>query len=173
MCVCCTSPQSESVAAMLVLHGMVPYWCMPVKTIEKAYNNYKWKKSFNSMFQVRHGVARFQSLWRYQTVHHTNQSASLTFVHMAGMANTAPRPCLFTHSQSHTHIPTISCTCCYDEIKGIQDLKIYSHADSLSLSLFLSLSVTKYHNATLLFSLLQTCQTVHSICLFLWLPCVL
>ena len=27
---------------------------------------------------------------------------------------------------------TITCTCCYDEIKGTQDLKIYSHADSLS-----------------------------------------
>ena len=27
-----------------------------------------------------------------------------------------------------------ACTCCYDEIKGIQDLKIYSHADSLILS---------------------------------------
>lgn len=37
---------------------------LAIKTIEKAYNNYKWKKSFNSMFQVRHGVARFQSLWR-------------------------------------------------------------------------------------------------------------
>ena len=56
--------------------------------------------------------------------------------HMAGMANTAPRPCLFTHSQSHTHTLTISCTCCYDEIKGIQDLKIYSNADSLILSLY-------------------------------------
>ena len=26
---------------------------------------------------------------------------------------------------------TITCTCCYDEIKGTQDLKIYSHAHSL------------------------------------------
>ena len=45
-----------------------------------------------------------------------------------------PRPCLFTHSQSHTHMPTISCTCCYDETNGIQDLEIHSHADSLILS---------------------------------------
>ena len=28
--------------------------------------------------------------------------------HMAGMANTAPRPCLFTHSQSHTHIHSLT-----------------------------------------------------------------
>ena len=28
---------------------------------------------------------------------------------------------------------TITCTCCYDVISGIQDLKIYSHADSLIL----------------------------------------
>ena len=33
---------------------------------------------------------------------------------------------------THTHTLTISCTCCYDVINGIQDLKIYSHADSLS-----------------------------------------
>ena len=37
---------------------------------------------------------------------------------------------LFLHSYSHTL--TITCTCCYDEIKGTQDLKMYSHADSLS-----------------------------------------
>ena len=30
---------------------------------------------------------------------------------------------------------TTSCTCCYDEIKGTQDLKIDSHAHSLILSL--------------------------------------
>ena len=29
---------------------------------------------------------------------------------------------------------SITCTCCYDEIKGTQDLKIYSHADSQILS---------------------------------------
>ena len=33
---------------------------------------------------------------------------------------------------SLTH--TLTCTCCYDEIKGIQDHKIHSHADSLILS---------------------------------------
>ena len=48
---------------------------------------------------------------------------------------TAPRLCLFTHSESHTRLPTIFCTCCCDEIKGVQDLKIYSHADFLILSL--------------------------------------
>ena len=52
---------------------------------------------------------------------------------------TAPRPCLFTHSQSHTHNHTFTYThypvYCYDEVKGIQDLKIYSHADSLIPSL--------------------------------------
>ena len=43
-----------------------------------------------------------------------------------------------SHTQPHsnlTHILTITCTC-YDEIKGIQDLKICSHADSFSLSCF-------------------------------------
>ena len=38
---------------------------------------------------------------------------------------------------SHTHPLTITCTCCYVEIKGTQDLKIYSHADSLIRALFL------------------------------------
>ena len=33
---------------------------------------------------------------------------------------------------------TVSCTCWYDEIKGTQDLKIYSHADSLILSNWLT-----------------------------------
>ena len=51
------------------------------------------------------------------------------------LLNTAPGPCLFTHTHTHTHTVTIPCTCCHDEIKGIQDLKIFSHADSLILSL--------------------------------------
>ena len=54
--------------------------------------------------------------------------------HMTGMANTAPRPCLFTHSQSHSHSLTITCTCCCDGIYGAQGLKI-SHAHSLILSI--------------------------------------
>ena len=33
--------------------------------------------------------------------------------------------------QSLSHTLTITCTCCYDEIKATQDLKIYSHAGSL------------------------------------------
>ena len=37
-------------------------------------------------------------------------------------------------SYSHSHTLTINCTCCDDEIKGTQDLKIYSHAHSLILS---------------------------------------
>ena len=36
---------------------------------------------------------------------------------------------------------TITCTCYYDVINGIQDLKIYSHADSLSLTLSFSVSL--------------------------------
>ena len=50
--------------------------------------------------------------------------------------------CLSLFSQSltithnHSLTLTISCTCCCDEIKGVQDLKIYSHADSLILSSF-------------------------------------
>ena len=35
---------------------------------------------------------------------------------------------------SLTHILTVTCTRCYDEIKGTQDRKIYSHADSQILS---------------------------------------
>ena len=35
-----------------------------------------------------------------------------------------------THSFTHILILTITCTCCYDEIKGTPDLKIYSHADA-------------------------------------------
>ena len=35
----------------------------------------------------------------------------------------------------HSHSHTLTCTYRYDEIKGTQDLKIYSHADSLILSL--------------------------------------
>ena len=44
---------------------------------------------------------------------------------------------LFTYS----HTLTITCTCCYDEIKGTQDPKI-SHAHSLILSLHLCASPT-------------------------------
>ena len=35
---------------------------------------------------------------------------------------------------THTHTLTITCTCYHDVNSGIQDLEIYSHADSLSLS---------------------------------------
>ena len=40
------------------------------------------------------------------------------------------RICLHSHphSHSHSHTLTITCTFCYDEIKEIQDLKIFSHA---------------------------------------------
>ena len=69
-----------------------------------------------------------------------SRCGSFTVVHdMTGMANTAPRPCLFTHSQSHSHSLTITCTCCCDGIYGAQDLKI-SHAQSLILSRTLFLS---------------------------------
>ena len=36
-----------------------------------------------------------------------------------------------------SHTLTITCCCCYDESEGTQDLKIYSHAHSLILSLWL------------------------------------
>ena len=45
--------------------------------------------------------------------------------------------CCLRLSLTHTHttlISTLHYTCGYDEIKGTQDLKIYSHADSLILS---------------------------------------
>ena len=38
---------------------------------------------------------------------------------------------VYTHT--HSLISTLHYTCCYDEIKGNQDLKICSHADSLIL----------------------------------------
>ena len=53
-----------------------------------------------------------------------------------------------THSHNHTlthlhtHTLTITCTCCYDEIKGTQDLEIYF---MLILSDFLSLSLSPSH----------------------------
>ena len=37
-------------------------------------------------------------------------------------------------SYLHSHTLTITCTCCYDKIKGTQYLKTYSPADSLILS---------------------------------------
>ena len=48
---------------------------------------------------------------------------------------------LFGLTHILTHSLSLTCTCCYDETKGTQDLKIYSRADSLSLSHPLSLSV--------------------------------
>ena len=53
---------------------------------------------------------------------------------------------LHTHSLTHYHL--CSCACCYDEIKGTQDLKIYSHADSQILSLSLA-SHTHTHSLSL------------------------
>ena len=81
----------------------------------------------------------------------STQALAGTAIHWATEKNSprqvhlrAPRPqmhtlglsqstCLFTHSESHTRIPKISWTC-YDENRGIQDLEIYSHADSPILS---------------------------------------
>ena len=57
-----------------------------------------------------------------------------TVCHWLSHSLVLSRPSLFTLSQSHTHILTITCTWCYDEIKGTQHLKICSHADSLILS---------------------------------------
>jgi len=50
------------------------------------------------------------------------------------MLDAAPRPCLFTHSQAHSHSLNITCTGCCDGIYGAQDLKP-SHANSLILSM--------------------------------------
>ena len=41
---------------------------------------------------------------------------------------------------THTHKLTITCTCCCDVINGTQDLKIFSHADSLRFTLFHAVS---------------------------------
>ena len=35
-------------------------------------------------------------------------------------------------SLKSSHLLTIACTCCYNAINEIQDIKIYSHADSIS-----------------------------------------
>ena len=64
---------------------------------------------------------------------------------------------------STSHALLISCTCCYDEIKGNQDLKNYSHADSLSVSLsgwriqLLIHTSLHTHNHTLITTLHYTC----------------
>ena len=50
------------------------------------------------------------------------------------MANTAPWPCLFTQSQSLTHIHSLSLVLVVMKAKDF-NTKIYSHADSLILSL--------------------------------------
>ena len=73
-----------------------------------------------------------------------NQDFSCSF--SDSLLNTAPRPFLFTHSHSLSHythslIGTLHYTCCHDEIKGNQDLKICSHADSLILSLLVWVSI--------------------------------
>ena len=47
-----------------------------------------------------------------------------------------------THSLTHSHTLTITCTCCYGEIKVTQDLKIYSHADPQILSRSLAVAVS-------------------------------
>ena len=50
---------------------------------------------------------------------------------------TATYPTLMAKS-TQVHVPPLSlcqCTCCYDAIKGIQEVKNYYHADSLILSL--------------------------------------
>ena len=47
---------------------------------------------------------------------------------------TTPLCLSLSHTATCSNFPlslTISCTCCYDVIKGIQDLKMRSHADSL------------------------------------------
>ena len=74
-------------------------------------------------------------LWHTQSSHSliTLDCNSCYNHHMAGMANTAPRPCLFTHSLSHSHIHSLSPVLILVEIKGTQDHKI-SHAHSLILT---------------------------------------
>ena len=58
---------------------------------------------------------------------------SLTFLLRSGtfgLCSLSLHSCRYTHSHTHYHLYF-----CYDVIKGIHDLKIYSHADSLILSL--------------------------------------
>ena len=74
-----------------------------------------------------------------------------------------------------THTLTITCTYCYDEIKGTHDLKIYSHADSrfsLILSLTLSLSLCPLSLSHFVSALLDCCHPwlvfASSPCLSVW-----
>ena len=46
-----------------------------------------------------------------------------------------------THTLTHSHTFTIPCTCCYDEIKGAQDQDLFSCWFSDSLSIWFSLSI--------------------------------
>ena len=58
---------------------------------------------------------------------------------MAGMANTAPRPCLFTHSQPHTHIHSLSLVL-VAMMKSKEFKTKISHAHSLILSRSIGIS---------------------------------
>ena len=66
---------------------------------------------------------------------------------------------LFSCSLSHTL--TITCTCCYDVIKGTEDLKIYSHADSHA-----TLTLLAVNHCPPLATLLVLPSYLHAVSLF-------
>ena len=55
--------------------------------------------------------------------------------HMAGMANTAPRPCLFTLTHSHTHTQCLSLLLVMIKSKELKTKISHTHSLILSLSL--------------------------------------
>ena len=57
-----------------------------------------------------------------------------------------------THTLTHSHTFTISCTCCYDEIKGAQDQDLFSCSFSDSLYPFLCLPLALYPSFSCSFS---------------------
>ena len=71
---------------------------------------------------------------------------------------TAPRPCLFTHSQSHTHIHSLSLVLVVMMEAKEFKTKIYSHAHSLILSQSHSLSHTLSHALFVSHTLCDTLQ---------------
>ena len=85
--------------------------------------------------------------WRIPLLDHASLHSHNHTLESAGMANTAPRLCLFTLPQSHT--PTLPHTpyhlyLLFDQTKGTQD-KDFSYSFSDSHSLSHSLTYIHYH----------------------------
>ena len=116
-------------------------------------------------------VCRCQSVRMFTSFRNSNQSVSLFYsltyslfywnVEYSSLA--LP---VYTHAHSHS-LSTLRYACCYDEIKGNQDLETYYYADYLILTLPLTHSLTTHsstysltHSST--YSLLTHSQVLSS-----------